>query len=317
MSIAVLQNLSYHSPYGRKTVVMTTSSAKYVHLTKNLFESMKVQGRDKLLVLCGDVQSGKELQGTGMYTVAASNSKTAYSVEQLARRQPLYVKALLAQGFHVLWTDSDLVWLKDPLHLLFHKSGALLAQDDTNTDQLGSIMKQSVTTPMYLREPSSGFLMVRASTSGEELMELWITKLQEDPEKQHRQALLEVFSTESLRCSEELQNCRPKARFRLLSRANFPSVAHFDRTKAVIYHAGWHAGAARKECHLSRQHLWFSSAGPVSENCDEGPDLSESADPFVLMHKMVRWSTSRVLMDGWGTMEERNPFWCSAGGIPP
>lgn len=283
LSDSELQAVSYAGQESRRVIVLTTSNGKFVNMTRNLLASMKKVGRDTLMVLCEDNKCMEELQEEPGLTAISTGrnlemgSYNGPNWNRFMQRKPVYVQSLLDRGFAVLWTDSDIAWLRDPIEALERQQGTFLVQDDTNKDQWAWSLGLTSSTPMSLREPCAGFFLVRPGAATQDLMQDWIGRLKRDAQLHDQWALGQLFLEDTKACSLELQNCGEEPGKVLLPRSTFVTgaVKRKDWEKdAVIYHANWRKGNLPKMCILLKHELWDQSAGHVSPSCQEGKDTS-------------------------------------------
>ena len=145
-----------------KMVILSFADFAYVELAINLHESLQALHITNFLFICADEKALKILKRRGiesfLYQHPQLNSTDAsvYFSDDFKLKTSIKIKiitAALRLGFQVLFTDADVVFLRNPIHYLTSYNIAdLIIQNDT-TNGL-----------------NSGFLLVRPTYSGVTLM---------------------------------------------------------------------------------------------------------------------------------------------------
>lgn len=247
-----------------KLVVVTSANGRYTNLTLNLYLSMTKVLRNKLVVFCEDAECKRALHGRGMQIVetgngfAESGSYDSPMFNMITGRKPTYVYWFLQRNYTVLWTDSDVAWINDPIPALDSTNISFVVQDDSKLGQHGV----PVTAASENRKANTGFFWVRPSKVGKSLMAGWLLSMGSSTAKvQDQRAFQPVFRSNCKDlCVEELEACHGEPDCLILSRGRCPngSVKKWRWTKdAWAYHANWHDGAARKEEQMHDKGLWL------------------------------------------------------------
>ena len=176
-----------------KLVILSYADFAYVELAINLHESLQALHITNFLFICADEKALKILRRRGiasfLYQHQQINSHDAsiHFSDDFTIKTSIKIKIITAavrMGFHVLFTDADVVFLRNPIHYLTsYNNTDLVIQNDT-TNGL-----------------NSGFLLVRPTYSGVTLMlrtlDIVMTRLIID---QHALNLVinEMLSTQSL-----------------------------------------------------------------------------------------------------------------------
>jgi hypothetical protein len=113
-------------PINGTTVIVALTNAGYVDYTINLYHSMKKIGlHTALLVFSLQQEAVDKLAAAGIPSVLFDDGSPAgfysihdkgFSVVTTAKLKVVHL--LLSRGYKVLFTDGDVVWLKDPLPFL-------------------------------------------------------------------------------------------------------------------------------------------------------------------------------------------------------
>ena len=176
-----------------KLVILSYADFAYVELAINLHESLQALHITNFLFICTDEKALKILRRRGIasflyqHPQVNSNDASVLLSDDFSLKTSIKIKIITAaikMGFQVLFTDADVVFLRNPTHHLTSFNNAdLVIQNDT-TNGL-----------------NSGFLLVRPTYSGVSLMlrtlEIVMTRLIID---QHALnfVIKEMISTQSL-----------------------------------------------------------------------------------------------------------------------
>eukprot|EP00413_Alexandrium_margalefii_P044527 CAMPEP_0204586152 /NCGR_PEP_ID=MMETSP0661-20131031/47328_1 /ASSEMBLY_ACC=CAM_ASM_000606 /TAXON_ID=109239 /ORGANISM="Alexandrium margalefi, Strain AMGDE01CS-322" /LENGTH=323 /DNA_ID=CAMNT_0051595773 /DNA_START=52 /DNA_END=1020 /DNA_ORIENTATION=- len=262
-----VDNAAYDQPQER-LVVVTSSNGKYTALTQNLYSSMKKVGRSKLVVFCEDAPCERALRGQGMLVVRTGNNFAeageydSPGFNLITGRKPVYLFWFLSRGYTVLWTDSDVSWLSDPVPPLASMNASFVTQDDSRLrgDERSAV---PLTAGVRLRKANTGFFLARPTSLGRRLAAAWLLDMGRalgDPKLQDQRVFQGAFRSSCLNiCSEELGACGPKSDCVLLSRERCPngSVPKWRWSKqALAYHANWHNGISAKVEQMKQKGLW-------------------------------------------------------------
>lgn len=260
-----IDEATYDYGDGRLAIITSTNS-KYSMLTRNLYASMKRVGRDKLIVFCEDAACKPALEGKGMHVIETGNGFAeagAYdspSFNFITGRKPAYVYWCLRRGDTVLWTDSDVSWMIDPVPSLTSMSQSFIAQDDSKLRGEGGVPPSAA---VGARKANTGFMWVRPTELGMTLAASWLLQMGSlrDPKLQDQRVFQAAFRSQCRRiCSEELGPCEPSSDCTLLSRERCPngSVPKWRWSKqALAYHANWHNGISAKVEQMKQKGLWL------------------------------------------------------------
>ena len=145
-----------------KLIILSFADFAYVELDINLHESLVALHIKNFLLICADEKALKILERRGIesflyqHQQINSNEASIHFSDDFTIKTSIKIKIITAavrMGFHVLFTDADVVFLRNPIHhLSSYKNADLVIQNDT-TNGL-----------------NSGFLLVRPTYSGVTLM---------------------------------------------------------------------------------------------------------------------------------------------------
>ena len=143
-------------------VMLSFADFAYVELAINLHESLQALHITNFLFICADEKALKILRRRGIasflyhHPQMNSNDASVLLSDDFSLKTSIKIKIITAaimMGFQVLFTDADVVFLRNPTHhLTSFKNADLVIQNDT-TNGL-----------------NSGFLLVRPTYSGVTLM---------------------------------------------------------------------------------------------------------------------------------------------------
>ena len=145
-----------------KLVILSFADFAYVELAVNLHESLQAQHITNFLFICADKNALNILQRRGIDSVLYqhrqinSNDASILLSDDFSLKTSIKIKIITAAvklGFQVLFTDADVIFLRNPIHhLISYNNADLVIQNDT-TNGL-----------------NSGFMLVRPTYSGVTLM---------------------------------------------------------------------------------------------------------------------------------------------------
>ena len=145
-----------------KLVILSFADFGYIELAVNLHGSLQALHITNFLFVCADVKSLNVLKRRGiasfLYQHPQINSNEASNIfsDDFNVKTSIKIKiitAALMMGFQVMFSDADVVFLRNPIpHLTSYTTADLVIQNDTDSGL------------------NSGFLLVRPTYSGVTLM---------------------------------------------------------------------------------------------------------------------------------------------------
>ena len=145
-----------------KLVILSFTDYAYVELAINLHESLQALHITNFLFICADVKALNVLKRRGIssflyqHPQISSNNEPSFYSDDFIVKTSIKIKiitAALMMGFQVLFTDADVVFLRNPIpHLTSYNDVDLVIQNDTDSGL------------------NSSFLMARPTYSGITLM---------------------------------------------------------------------------------------------------------------------------------------------------
>ena len=145
-----------------KLVILSFVDFSYLDLAVNLHESFKALHISNFLFICADEKSLKVLQRRSIaaflyqHPQINSDESPKFHSDDFKLKASIKIKiitAALMMGFQVMFTDADVVFLRNPIpHLLSYDNADIVIQNDTDSGL------------------NSGFLLVRPTYSGVKLM---------------------------------------------------------------------------------------------------------------------------------------------------
>ena len=176
-----------------KLIILSFADFSYLDLAVNLHESFKALHISNFLFICADDKALKVLQRRSIpsflyqHPQINSDESPKFHSDDFKLKASIKIKiitAALMLGFQVLFTDADVVFLRDPIpYLTFYKGVDLVIQNDTDSGL------------------NSGFLLARPTYSSVTLMhralDIVMTRIIFDQEALNL-VIKEMVSTQSL-----------------------------------------------------------------------------------------------------------------------
>ena len=145
-----------------KLVMLSFADFAYIELAVNLHGSLQALHITNFLFVCADVKSLNVLKRRGIasflyrHPQINSNEASNFYSDDFNVKTSIKIKiitAALMMGFQVMFTDADVVFLRNPIpHLLSYDNADIVIQNDTDSGL------------------NSGFLLVRPTYAGVTLM---------------------------------------------------------------------------------------------------------------------------------------------------
>ena len=145
-----------------KLVILSFADFAYIEFAVNLHESLQELHITNFLFVCADVKALNVLKRRGIasflyqHPQINSNEASNFFSDDFNVKTSIKIKiitAALMMGFQVMFTDADIVFLRNPIpHLLSYDNADIVIQNDTDSGL------------------NSGFLLVRPTYSGVTLM---------------------------------------------------------------------------------------------------------------------------------------------------
>ena len=145
-----------------KLVILSFADFAYIEFAVNLHESLQELHITNFLFVCADVKALNLLKRRGIasflyqHPQINSNEASNFFSDDFNVKTSIKIKiitAALMMGFQVMFTDADVVFLRNPIpHLTSYTTADLVIQNDTDSGL------------------NSGFLLVRPTYSGVKLM---------------------------------------------------------------------------------------------------------------------------------------------------
>ena len=178
---AVLRSVSRN-----RQITLLTSSSGFIDFTHNLIISMGRVGVDNFVIVAEDLPTYYELDkaypGRVVYpdlppevrgTVQSVSGRVRPVSEDygsagyraMDRRRPHYLIPILEQGYDIMFTDVDIVWLEDVYNYVLPDYDMQIASD------------QQLPTDSLLKTVCAGFVFYRAKPVVIELMKAWRDRL--------------------------------------------------------------------------------------------------------------------------------------------
>ena len=307
-----------------KTIVLAVTNEGFVGFWRNLRCSMDALGVSRHAIVVGTDRAACEaaespavpcVVGDGVFWGEAAQAelergKLKHGTAAYARLMHLKARPALDAlrlGYNVLFTDTDVVWLRNPLAELRAAYGGamadgsvdLLIQSDHDESNDAACTEHSECRrshwcrekPTYVNgnehkcevEVCGGFWWLRASAAGEALLDGMF-------------AQMEVMRKQDERIGEQpvlnfVLHRTPGLRWRVLPRDEYPNGAsYFVRRKwpaalPVIVHNNWLAGYKKKRARFERHGMWLLGPNDAPE-CVEAAIAPPSAAQFdeILLH---------------------------------
>ncbi|XP_071490368.1 uncharacterized protein [Diadema antillarum] len=238
---------SVETPQGRR-VILTTSNYGFVNMTKNWLKSLRNSGvQERVVIIAEDKASHSELRAirrpnlTVEYTeLGRSQRKVMTWGEQSYRdfvsKRAIYILRLLRRGVDVLFSDADVVWLKDPLPVFtppeydvyYSKANQMLA--------------------------CVGFAYYAATEQTIKLMEEWIIRMRSNPTMQTQVILNRIITSKYI----------PSLKVGILDQSAFTNVKGYKNSSAgterediYMVHVNSVTGSSEKTDILKSINLWY------------------------------------------------------------
>ena len=254
----------------RGLVVLTGTTIKYHTMLMNFACNLRNVGVDNLLVAAFDdeVYQYAFVRGLAVYPALAQGAADHANCDfgttcfrKITKQKSQAVLTILQKGYHVLWTDMDVVWLQNPIPDLWAYGPATLPIQGN---------EPSTTAPAngHLRI-NSGFYLARADEPTIAAFDL-ITRHALTTDKSEQPSFYIVLCGDKGQHRVGTDACLEPTtgvRTEFLSRDRYPNGAYkgfWNETTdgaalsdLVILHNNWIAGLANKFERLRRRSMWF------------------------------------------------------------
>jgi len=166
------------------TVIVMASNDGYASLTSNTVASLHKLGFHNYVIIglddkacaliSADAGSCVPVDGERVSSSAQPYRSQAY--KKIVQQKPIWVKKAVDMGYNVLFTDTDIVWLKDPLpYLKKFATDDVVFQNDVEKLDLHNPEPQNIV------DPCSGFYYVRSTSGGKAFMQHWLEDIHANP----------------------------------------------------------------------------------------------------------------------------------------
>lgn len=233
-----------------KTIFFTITNEGYLDYTKNMIESLKKLNIDKkILIICTDKATNEYFKSKGyfIYFMNVDLSKHYYygsdEFSKFVIIKLFIISKLLELNYNLLYTDSDIVYFKNPIQEIEkfkYIEGDMWIQNDTYDDK-------------DYRNVCSGFIYIRSNEITKKYFNIDIPEFQEryDLCKKHNndQTYIILFVL-------------PYLNTHLLPLNTFPNGKYFyqfyDKIKdsVVLVHFNWVVGHEKKE-RMKKYNMWL------------------------------------------------------------
>ncbi|XP_072180901.1 uncharacterized protein [Diadema setosum] len=238
---------SAETPQGRR-VILTTSNYGFVNMTKNWLKSLRNSGvQERVVIIAEDKASHSELRAirrpnlTVEYTELGRSQRKAMtwgeqSYRDFVSKRAIYILRLLRRGVDVLFSDADVVWLKDPLPVFtppeydvyYSKANQMLA--------------------------CVGFAYYVATEQTIKLLEEWIIRMRSNPTMQTQVILNRILTSKYF----------PSLKVGILDQSAFTNVKGYQNNSAgterediYVVHVNGVTGSSAKTDVLKTINLWY------------------------------------------------------------
>lgn len=252
-------------------VVLTASTFPYHTLLMNLVCILRTLSVNNLLIAAFDddtyrfafVRGLAVFQAVPDMTVNTSSPETtecAYGsicFRRVTKRKSRTVLNILKKGYHVLWTDVDVVWMKNPIAELINSYGAGVLAVQGNAPTRSEPANGSLRI-------NSGFYLARSDNKTIDAFES-ITRHANVSNKSEQPSFYVVlcgakgeFRVGDTACVEPATGLRTEfLPMRQYANGAFLNSTNVADTNLVILHNNWVKGLERKVARLRKRRLWF------------------------------------------------------------
>ncbi|XP_033624960.1 UDP-D-xylose:L-fucose alpha-1,3-D-xylosyltransferase 3-like isoform X2 [Asterias rubens] len=234
-----------------RPVVLATTNKAFLDFTENWLESIKRVGtKPRILVVAEDEETQRFLYGRpDVHVVISEGFKIpAHKLEwdspiynAMVNKRPAYIYQLLEKGHHVLFSDVDTVWLKEPFQFLDGEFDIAVEEDQHKP---------------YIAY-CAGFVYFRCTEKTKEFVKEWLRRLHESQTSISDQVIMNKMLIE-----EKLPGLRKK----VMSSQIFPNGKLYfansqfyenHHEKAAVVHNNWVQSKEVKLQRFKANNLWF------------------------------------------------------------
>ena len=245
----------------RPWTILSSTNAAYLDFCDNWLESLKRCGIiDHITIFAEDDASFYHLSNRtdiGLQVMRPSKSKVSsgfleFGTDEyikMINRRPRYIRTFLEQGFDVLFSDLDVVWLENPLAYL---------PDGHDMHVVEDMHKEYVflVEPEWL-EINMGFAYFSATNATREVVAKWDRMLSESPKTPDQDLLNAILDKKYV---------RDRLKIHVLDFRRFPNGwqyfnddwrAKHSEVQPVVVHNDYLHGHDPKVARFKRTGLWY------------------------------------------------------------
>ncbi|KAK9820503.1 hypothetical protein WJX72_011074 [[Myrmecia] bisecta] len=311
------------------TVIVTLADSPQEDFLQNWLHHIQALGLTNVVVSSSEPAFVKELRRSGVSCVfmpsdaeltadqpggEASSDAHARVVRVLKAR---LISRVLGHGFHVVYSDVDAVWLRNPLaSFARHPHLDLLISTDALTNHIGQ--DAEATLDPFMHTLNTGFILIRSNPKSRALAERWVKRLAADRE-QHPAS--RVFTAMLLRGANQMfadgsythMGWNGQLRFGVLPAEAFPSSRLFAgkshlaiwAVQPYMIHMDPELDLDTKRMMLREFGAWATDppeyynfpAGFVSYNADIPEDLLRDTLEASSPDMASRWRANTLLLE--------------------
>ena len=255
-----------------KTIVMISANCGYVHMAQNWIIHMRRLGITNFLVVAQDEYVYHVLHAMVPRNVILLNrgpSSRKFRVHsgafpfssqgfyEICRQRPHMISSILSQGYHVVYSDTDLVWKKNALERI---------EQYKDVDYVGITDVDTLDEESDRNNTCTALVSLKPTQNATNLLNHWTSLMANDKKRRgHDQG----------HWQQTLRDNEGRYSMQLLSKKEFPpgftyftdiKVNHERYTTTTdeeVYtvHANWMKGYATKVQHLKDYGHWLISEG--------------------------------------------------------